>query len=54
MKQIRVLVERWLHYNTIKPHSSLGYRPPGPEAWISPSLGRGEAKIATFIPLPRP
>jgi putative transposase len=31
--EARVLVERWrVHYNTIRPHSSLGYRPPAPEA----------------------
>jgi len=28
-----VLIERWRqHYNTIRPHSALGYRPPAPEA----------------------
>ena len=31
--ETQVLVERWRqHYNTIRPHSSLGYRPPAPEA----------------------
>lgn len=31
--EVRVLVERWRReYNTIRPHSSLGYRPPAPEA----------------------
>ena len=31
--EARVLVERWRrHYNTVRPHSSLGYRPPAPEA----------------------
>ncbi len=53
MKEIRVLVERWrVHYNTVRPHSSLGYRPPAPEAWITTSLGCGEAGIATLIPPP--
>ena len=29
----RVLIERWrVHYNTERLHSSLGYRPPAPEA----------------------
>jgi transposase InsO family protein len=29
-----VLIERWRqHYNTIRPHSALGYRPPASEAW---------------------
>lgn len=28
----RMLIERWRkHYNTVRPHSSLGYRPPAPE-----------------------
>ncbi len=31
--EARILVERWrTHYNTVRPHSSLGYRPPAPEA----------------------
>ena len=30
--EARVLIERWRrHYNTERPHSSLGYRPPAPE-----------------------
>ena len=29
----RVLIERWReHYNQVRPHSALGYRPPAPEA----------------------
>jgi len=33
VKEARVLIERWRqHYNTLRPHSSLGYRPPAPEA----------------------
>jgi transposase InsO family protein len=40
--EARVLIERWrVRYNTVRPHSSLGYRPPAPEAivpWI-PALG---------------
>ena len=32
--EAKVLIERWRqHYNTIRPHSALGYRPPAPEAW---------------------
>jgi transposase InsO family protein len=30
--EAQVLVERWRrHYNAVRPHSSLGYRPPAPE-----------------------
>ena len=31
--EARILIEAWRrHYNTVRPHSSLGYRPPAPEA----------------------
>ena len=47
MKEVRILAERWrVHYNTVRPHSSLGYRPPAPEAWITKSLGCGEVGSA--------
>jgi putative transposase len=33
MREAQVLLEQWRqHYNTRRPHSSLGYRPPAPEA----------------------
>lgn len=32
--EAKVIIEKWRRdYNTIRPHSSLGYRPPAPEAW---------------------
>jgi len=32
LKEAQVLIERWRrHYNNIRPHSALGYRPPAPE-----------------------
>ncbi len=33
LKEAKVLIEQWRHhYNTIRPHSALGYRPPAPQA----------------------
>jgi transposase InsO family protein len=33
LKEAQVLIERWqVEYNTVRPHSSLNYRPPAPEA----------------------
>ena len=33
LREAQVLIERWRrNYNTVRPHSSLGYRPPAPEA----------------------
>jgi transposase InsO family protein len=40
--EAKVLIERWrVRYNTVRPHSSLGYRPPAPEAIVpwTPGLG---------------
>lgn len=32
LKEAEILVERWRqHYNTVRPHSSLGYKPPTPK-----------------------
>ena len=50
--EAKVLIEQWrAHYNTARPHSSLGYRPPAPEAVcpvlpqrLEPRLPTGSAK----------
>ena len=35
LKEAQIIIEKWRnHYNTLRPHSSLGYRPPAPEAII--------------------
>ncbi|CAN1530659.1 Tra5 Transposase and inactivated derivatives [Sphingomonadaceae bacterium] len=42
LAEAQILIEAWRrHYNTVRPHSSLGYRPPAPEAvpWPVPSSG---------------
>ena len=32
LKEAQILIEQWRsHYNTVRPHSSLGYRPPAPQ-----------------------
>ena len=34
LKEAKVLIEQWRqHYNTVRPHSSLGYQPPAPQAF---------------------
>ena len=32
LRKAQLLIEQWRrHFNTIRPHSALGYRPPAPE-----------------------
>ncbi len=38
MTEAKVIIENWRqHYNTVRPHSSLGYRPPAP-ATLEPNI----------------
>ena len=35
LKEAQTVIEEWRkHYNTVRPHSSLGYRPPAPESIV--------------------
>ena len=35
LREAQIIIEQWRrHYNTIRPHSALGYRPPAPETII--------------------
>jgi transposase InsO family protein len=46
--EARVLIEEWRrHYNRARPHSSLGYRPPAPEALANAEGGK-------TVPMARP
>ena len=48
LKEARVVIEGWRrHYHTIRPHSSLAYRPPSPEALVWPATQPGPASPAT-------
>jgi putative transposase len=39
LREAQVLIERWRwHYNAVRPHSALGYRPPAPEVVIAGPL----------------
>jgi putative transposase len=35
LKEAKIVIESWRrHYNTLRPHGSLGYRPPAPEVFV--------------------
>jgi putative transposase len=55
LAEARTVIEVWRrHYNTSRPHSSLGYRPPAPEAVQWPAPPTGSAPPATPTVAPRP
>lgn len=42
LREAQVLIERWRHhYNTVRPHSSLSYRPPAPQTIMSKVVASG-------------
>ena len=55
-----IIIESWRrHYNAVRPHASLGYRPPAPEVFIPaftawPATQAGSASLATRPLAPRP
>ncbi|WP_310106425.1 IS3 family transposase [Sphingomonas sp. BE138] len=52
LAEARVLIEAWRrHYNTVRPHSSLGYRPPAPEAATPPLPASGSASLHLRPPM---
>lgn len=47
LKEAQVVIEQWrMHYNQVRPHSSLGYRPPAPNAILLKQPGHGDVENA--------
>ncbi|MEN1705455.1 MAG: IS3 family transposase [Planctomycetota bacterium] len=54
LNEAKVLIERWRrHYNTERPHSSLDYRPPAPEAVAIRPLGRAAEPCSAALRTPQ-
>jgi putative transposase len=35
LQEAQIIIESWRrHYNAIRPHASLGYKPPAPEVFV--------------------
>jgi transposase InsO family protein len=55
LAEARVVIEGWRqHYNTVRPHSSLGYKPPAPSAVIWPTALSEPATPVTPIVADKP
>ncbi|MCJ2057615.1 transposase, partial [Methylobacterium sp. J-048] len=50
LKEAQLVIERWRRtYTTVRPHASLGYRPPAPEVFM-PAFTAWPAAIARPAP----
>src|SRR5512132_1218255 len=60
LREAQIVIESWRrHYNTIRPHASIGYKPPAPEVFVPalaawPSACLGSAPTTTLSPASRP
>ena len=55
LKEASVVIEQWRrHYNSIRPHSSLGYQSPAPEVVIWPTEPSGSGPLAHPAIVTRP
>ncbi|AYO86650.1 IS3 family transposase (plasmid) [Methylobacterium brachiatum] len=55
LKEASVVIEQWRrHYNSIRPHSSLGYHPPAPEVVFWPTEPGSSAPLAHPAIVTRP
>ena len=60
LREAQVIIESWRrHTNTVRPHGSIGYRPPAPEVFVSafvawPAAQSRPASPAMLTLAPRP
>jgi transposase InsO family protein len=52
LREAQIIIESWrIHYNTRRPHASLGYRPPAPEVFV-PAMAAWPNKPAAVAQRP--
>ena len=50
LREAQIVIESWRrHYNGVRPHASLGYRPPAPEVFV-PAFAAGPAALTRPAP----
>jgi putative transposase len=53
LKEAKVVIESWRrHYNTLRPHGSLGYKPPAPEVFVPAMSARAAQQFQPPAPQP--
>jgi len=54
LREAQIIIESWRrHYNAVRPHASLGYKPPAPEVFV-PALAAWPHSRATPTPSATP
>ena len=60
LREAQVIIESWRrHYNTVRPHGSIGYKPPAPEVFVPaftawPAAKPRPSPPAMLLVAPRP
>jgi putative transposase len=50
LREARIVIESWRrHYNTTRPHASLGFKPPAPEVFV-PAFAAWPAALSRAAP----
>jgi transposase InsO family protein len=53
LKELQIVIDQWReHYNTVRPHSSLGYRPPAPQAFRLFPLALDQGRQCNNVSIP--
>jgi transposase InsO family protein len=53
LAEARIVIESWRrHFNAVRPHGSLGYRPPAPEVFVPANAARAAAQPRPAAPPP--
>jgi len=51
LAEARIIIESWRrHYNTVRPHESLGYKPPAPEVFVPALAARSASQPGPATP----
>ncbi len=55
LREAEILIESWRrHYNAVRPHASLGYRPPALEVFVPGLLAWPAAQAGSALPATLP
>ena len=51
LAEAKIVIESWRrHYNAVRPHGSLGYKPPAPEVFVPPLAAREASQSRPATP----